>query len=294
VSSISRRQAIFFLVLAAVLWSSSGLLIKVIEWHPVSIFSARSMIASLVFWVYLRRFSPQWSRLQIAGAVSYVGVQLLFITATKLTTAANAIFLQYTSPVYVALLGYWLLHERPKRADWIAMPVIFVGLLLFFGDNLSLKGLYGNLLGVLSGVSMALMMLCMRGQKSGAPAYTILLGNILSALIGLPFLLQETLTLPYVGLMLYLGVFQIGLSFLLYSIAIKHVQALEATLILTLEPILNPLWVFMGLGEIPGQLAIAGGLVVLAAITFRAVSSANASPNKAAQPDQIEEAAPFT
>jgi drug/metabolite transporter (DMT)-like permease len=282
VSSITRRQAIFFLVLAAVLWSSSGLLIKVIDWQPMSILSARSLIASLVFWAYLRRSSPRWSRLQLAGAVSYVTVQLFFIVATKLTTAANAIFLQYTSPIYVALLGYWLLHERPKRADWLVMPIIFLGLFLFFGDNLSLAGFYGNLFGVLSGISMAAMMLCMRGQKSGAPAYTILLGNILSALIGLPFLFQESWTLPAAGIILYLGIFQIGLSFLLYSIAIKHVQALEATLILTLEPILNPLWVFVGLGEIPGQWAIAGGMLVLTAIAARAISSAGASVNEAA------------
>jgi drug/metabolite transporter (DMT)-like permease len=287
-SSTTRLQSIIFLILTAVLWSSSGLIVKIMDWHPLSILSARSVIASLLFLAYLRRFPTRWSRAQIIGAIGYAGAQSLFIMATKLTTAANAIFLQYTSPIYIALLGYWLLHERPRRADWIAMPVIFAGLVLFFGDRLSLEGLYGNLLAVLSGVSTAVMMLCMRSQKAAVPAYTILLGNILGAIIGLPFLLRETWTLSYFGIVLYLGLFQIGLSFLLYSIAIKHVRALESTLILTLEPILNPLWVFVVLGEVPGPLAMIGGMLVLGAVTARAVSSAGAMADDAVSPRGIE------
>ena len=287
-SSKTRVQAIVFLILTAVLWSSSGLIVKIMDWRPLSILSARSVIASLLFLVYLRRLPTRWSRWQIIGAIGYAGAQSLFIMATKLTTAANAIFLQYTSPIYIALLGYWLLHERPRRADWIAMPVIFAGLVLFFGDHLNLEGLYGNLLAVLSGVSTAVMMLCMRSQKAGVPAYTVLLGNILSAIIGLPFLWRETWTLRYAGITLYLGLFQIGLSFLLYSVAIKHVRALESTLILTLEPILNPLWVLVVLGEVPGPLATIGGMVVLGAVTARAVSSAGSMTDDPVLPRSVE------
>lgn len=287
-SSITRIQAIIFLMLTAALWSSSGLIVKVLDWHPLSILSARSVIASLLFLAFLRRLPTRWSRWQIIGAVGYAGAQSLFIAATKLTTAANAIFLQYTSPIYIALLGYWLLHERPGRADWIAMPVIFSGLVLFFGDHLSLEGLYGNLLAILSGVSTAVMMLCMRRQKAGVPAYTVLLGNILSVIIGLPFLWRETWTLQYAGITLYLGLFQIGLSFLLYSIAIKQVRALEATLILTLEPILNPLWVWVVLGEVPGPLAAIGGMVVLGAVTARAVISAGSTAGEPVLPRRVE------
>ena len=287
-SSTTRLQAIVFLILTAVLWSSSGLIVKIMDWHPLSILSARSVIASLLFLVYLRRFPTRWSRLQIIGAIGYAGAQSLFIMATKLTTAANAIFLQYTSPIYIALLGYWLLHERPRRADWIAMPVILAGLALFFGDHLSLEGLYGNLLAVLSGVSTAVMMLCMRSQKAGVPAYTVLLGNMLSAVIGLPFLWRETWTLSYIGIVVYLGVFQIGFSFLLYSIAIKHVRALESTLILTLEPILNPLWVWVALGEVPGPFATIGGVVVLGAVAARAISSAGSMDDDPVSPRAVE------
>ena len=272
-----RRQAIFFLVLTALLWSSSGLLIKIMGWQALSILSARSMIAIVVFWVYLRHLKFRWTHLQVAGAIGYAGAQMLFIMATKLTTAANAIFLQYTSPIYIILLGYWWLGERPQPADWISLFVIFAGLLLFFGDHLSFNGFSGNVLAALSGVAMAVMVLCMRRQKDGVPAHTVLLGNILSALIGLPFLLQEVWTLSSLGIVSYLGTFQIGLSFVFYSIAIKHVPALESTLILSIEPILNPLWVFLVIGEAPGRVALIGSMLVFGAVTARAMISARAT-----------------
>jgi drug/metabolite transporter (DMT)-like permease len=116
--------------------------------------------------------------------------------------------------------------------------------------------------------------ICLRKQKDGRPVDTILLGNILGGLLGLPFLLDETLTLASLGIALYLGVFQIGLSFILYSIAIRRVQAIEATLIVTLEPILNPVWVYLALGEAPGQYALTGILLVLGGVLGRAIVSA--------------------
>ncbi len=248
--------------------------VKVISWQPFSILSARSILATLVFLVYLRRINFRWTRLQIAGALGYVGAQLSFIIATKLTTAANAIFLQYTAPVYIALLGYWLLGERPRRADWISLLIILAGMLLFFGDDLNLAGFYGNIFGILSALAMAVMVLCMRKQKDTVPANTILLGNIIGIFVGLPFLLQETFSPSSVGIIFYLGIFQIGLSFILYSNAIKYVPALESTLILTIEPILNPFWVFFVLGEVPGQFAFIGGALVLGVVIIRAIISA--------------------
>jgi drug/metabolite transporter (DMT)-like permease len=277
-ASGTRRQAIFFLVLTAILWSSSGLLVKIISWQPFSILSGRSILSTAVFWIFLKcpvRF--RWTPLQVVGAFGYVGAQLFFIMATKLTTAANAIFLQYTLPIYIVLFGYWFLNERPQRADWISLAVIFTGLFLFFGDDLNFNGFSGNILAIVSGMSMAVLMLCMRKQKDGTPANTILLGNMIGAVIGLPFLVQESFSLPTLGIIAYLGIFQIGLSFVLYSIAIKQVHALESSLILTLEPILNPLWVFLVIGETPGKLALIGGMFVIGAVTARAVVSARAA-----------------
>jgi drug/metabolite transporter (DMT)-like permease len=272
-----RRKAILFIVLAASLWSTSGVLIKMINWQPAAILAGRSLFSSIVFLVYLRRIPTNWTRWKILASVAYILTQFLFVTATKLTTAANAIFLQYTAPIYVVLLAFWFLHEKPSRTDWGAMFVIFLGLLLFFGDKLSANGIYGNILAVLSGVTSALMMVSMRAQKEGTPAESILIANLFTALFGFPFVLREAWTITNWLILLYLGLIQIGLSSLLFAKAIKHVPALEANLVSTLEPVLNPIWVFLFLGESMGSSALIGGLIVLGGVAFSAISSACAT-----------------
>ncbi len=277
-SAPERRRAILFLILTATLWSTGGLLIKAISWGPVAILGGRSIFSSILFLIYLRRFPIRWTRWKIAAAIAHVFTAFLFVTATKLTTAANAIFLQYTAPVYIILLGAWFLKERPSRTDWLSMVIIFAGMALFFGDKLSTDGLEGNILAILSGVSMAVMNVALRAQKDGTPAESILLAHLFTAIVGFPYVLKESWTISNWLIILFLGVFQIGLSFVFFTAAIKHVPAIEATLISTLEPILNPVWVFLFLGEEPGRFAIFGGLIVLAGVAWNAIASARAAP----------------
>jgi drug/metabolite transporter (DMT)-like permease len=272
-----RRKAILFLMLAAVLWSTSGLLVKVIDWQPMAILGGRSLFASLVFLVYLRRLPTKWTGWMILAAVASILTQFLFVTSTKLTTAANAIFLQYTAPIYVVMLAFWFLREKPARTDWISMGIIFLGLVLFFGDQLSTNGLYGNILAVISGVTSAVMVVSLRAQKDGSPAESMLIASIFMAVIGFPYILKETWTVTNWSIIGYLGLFQIGLAFLFFARGIKHIPALEANLVGTLEPILNPVWVFLFLGERMGSFALLGGLVVLAGVIFNAVGSACAA-----------------
>jgi drug/metabolite transporter (DMT)-like permease len=268
----SRRRAIALLLLTALLWSTSGLFIKLLHCHPLSIFSARGIVASVVFLIWLRRVRLRATPSLAAGVAGYMGAQFLFILATRLTTAANVIFLQYTAPIYVLIFGVWFLHERPRRIDWITMVVIFAGMLLFFGQDLTLEGLYGNLAAILSGVALAIMIVATRAQKDSHPAQIFLIGSCLGGLIGLPSVLQETWSLADVAIIAYMGIFQTGLGAALYSIAIRQVPALEANLILMLEPVLNPLWVFLVIGESPAPLALVGGAVVLGAIAARAIA----------------------
>ncbi len=256
-------------------------MIKAISWQPLAILGGRSLFSSIVLLLYVRRIPLKWTRWKILAAVSHILTASLFIMATKLTTAANAIFLQYTAPVYIVLLAAWFLHERPTGMDWVSMVVIFAGMLLFFGDKLSLNGLYGNLLAVLSGITLALLTVSMRAQKSGMPAESILLANLFTAVAGFPFVLKEAWTVTNWLIILYLGIFQIGLSFLFFSVAIKHIPALDATLISTLEPVLNPLWVFLFIGEKPGLFALAGGVIVLGGVALNAITSARAAPEPA-------------
>lgn len=280
-SAPERRKAVLFLILAATLWSTGGLMIKAIDWQPVSILAGRSIFSTVVFFLYLRRFPIHWTRWKIVAAAAHILTAFLFITATKLTTAANAIFLQYTAPVYIVLLGAWFLKERPSRLDWGSMAIIFAGMLLFFGDKLSLNGIEGNLLAVLSGMTMAVMNVSLRAQKDGVPAESILLAHLFTAIVGFPYVLKESWTVNNWLIILYLGVFQIGVSFLFFTSAIKHVPAIEATLISTLEPVLNPVWVFLFIGEEPGRFALLGGLIVLAGVAMNAIGSARAAPQPA-------------
>ncbi len=271
---MTRRTAVLALVLAVLLWSTSGLLIKVVTVNALALTGGRSAIAALVTLAFLRRPRFTWSSAQIGGAVAYVFTQILFVYATKQTTAANAIFLQYTAPLWVALLSIWFLKERPIAADWWSMGAILAGMGLFFAEDLTTSGMVGNISAILSGVALAWLVLFMRKQKDGSPLETILLGNILAALVGLPFFWGASPTLPDLGGLLFLGVFQLGLSFVLFSAAIKHLTAIESILIQTLEPVLNPIWVFLIIAEAPTVPAMLGGAVVILTVTARSVIAA--------------------
>ena len=272
-----RRKAILYLALAAILWSTSGLFVKILDWQPISILAGRSLFASIVFLIYLRRIPTRFNRWQLLAAGMFILTQFLFVTSTKMTTAANAIFLQYTAPIYVVLLAFWLLREKPARTDWISMLIIFIGLTLFFADKLSMDGLYGNLLAILSGVTSAVMMVTFRAQKNGNPAESNLIAFLITATLGFPFVLKETWTITNWSILAFLGVFQIGLAFIFFTQGIKHIPALEANLIGTLEPVLNPIWVFLFFGESMGAFALIGGLVVLGGVTLSAIGSARAA-----------------
>ena len=271
-----RRKAVIMLAITALLWSTSGVFVKALSWGPVSILAGRGLFTSLVFLLYMRRLPRQWSKWMLLAAGMSMLTQFLFVASTKLTTAANSIFLQYTAPIYVVLLGYWLLREKPSRADWVSMALIFLGLFLFFGDQLSPQGFYGNILAVISGVTSAVMMVAFRAQKDAHPEDSILVASLVMAVLGFPSILKESHTLTNWAIVAYLGIFQIGLAFILFTQSIKHIPALEANLIGTLEPILNPVWVYLFLGEAMGAFALVGGLVVLAGVIVSAVGSARA------------------
>lgn len=264
-----QKKAMICLFLTAFLWSAGGVLIKLVDWHPMAIAGGRSVIAAIVIWAAFRKESLSFSKPQLIGAIAYCGCVSFFVTATKMTTAANAILLQYTAPIFVALLGTWFLNEKTTRRDWVTIFIVFSGMIFFFIDEVSAGSMLGNIMAVLSGISFALFIICMRMQKDASPYGTVLIGNILTVVIGLFFL--SNISLSYNNLLgiLLLGIFQLGLAYVLYSYAIRHVPALKATLITSIEPILNPLWVFLLIGEQPGFYAMIGGFIVLAAIILR-------------------------
>lgn len=138
------RRALAYLTATAILWSLGGLLIKLVDWNAMAIAGARSAIAALVLLAFIRRPRFTWSRYQVGATISYAATVILFVAATRLTTAANAILLQYTAPVYIALFGSWFLRERARPLDWAAIVLVVAGMSLFFVDGLTAEGLWGN------------------------------------------------------------------------------------------------------------------------------------------------------
>jgi drug/metabolite transporter (DMT)-like permease len=269
-----QRRAVLLLVATALLWSTAGLLIKQIDWNAPAIAGGRSALAALVLLAVVRRRRFTWSAAQIGGAVAYSTTVTLFVFANKLTTAANAILLQYTAPIWIAVFSPWFLKERAHWFDWVIMLLILAGIALFFADKLSVAGMWGNILALVTGLAFAWLALCLRKQKDGSAFESVFLGNVLTVLVCSPFMFRS---LPHAGgstwlgclLLLALGILQLGLSYILYSIAIRHVSALEAMLIPAIEPILNPVLVLLVVHERPGAWAIAGGTIVLGAVAAR-------------------------
>jgi drug/metabolite transporter (DMT)-like permease len=257
------------LVVTAILWSLSGVLVKSTEWNPLAISGVRSAFAIPVMLLFTGRPQVTFSGGQIGAAIAYSGTMIFFVLATRMTSAANAIFLQYTAPIYVAAVSHWWLKERGLRSDWLTIPVALGGITLFFLDRLSVSGFWGNIFGLLSGIAFAATAIFLRTERAASPATALLMGNILTVLITAPVIVSAPFPWPELPKLLFLGTVQLGLSYGLYSVAIKRVTALEATLLPLLEPVLNPVWVALAVGEIPGPWALIGGSIVLLAVLFR-------------------------
>jgi len=267
---MSRKNAILMLLFAGALWSLGGLLIKSIPWHPLAISGLRGGIAAIVIYAFSKDRKIIITYEKLFAACLYTLVVTLFVVANKLTTAGNAILLQYTAPVYVALFGYMFLGEKSTFIDWITIFILLGGLTLFFLDDLSFDGYLGNALAILSGMSFAALTISLRKQKNHNPSDSILLGNILTLIIGLPLIISETsFNLHSIILILILGTIQLGVPYILYTTAIKHVTALDAIIFPVVEPILNPILVFFILGETLGPWAFLGGALVLGSVVLR-------------------------
>ena len=264
------------LLAAALLFSTGGAAVKAITLTAWQVASFRSAIATVALLLLVPAARRGWNwRVWIVG-LAYAGTLVLFVLSTRLTTAANAIFLQSTAPLYLLLLGPWLLRERVRRDD---LPLIFavaLGMSLFFvGTEAPVvtapNPALGNMLAVASSVTWAFTVVGLRwlGRNSrgkSASMATVVAGNILACLIALPMALPvSTVGARDIVVLLYLGVFQIGLAYVCLTRALREVPAFEASTLLLLEPALNPVWAWLIHKERPGALAIAGGAIIIAA-----------------------------
>jgi drug/metabolite transporter (DMT)-like permease len=277
---LPRTATVGLLVGAALLWSLGGLLIKLAQWHPLGIASVRSGIAALTIALILRIQHRRWPHLvpkstaTWGAALGYAGTVILFVQATKLTAAANAIVLQYTAPLYVAIGGSMFLGERLRASEWVLLGLMLSGTALFFAEHLSSSGMVGNLAGIGSGIAMASMTLCLRCARDQSALEALVTGNIIAAISGvwlwteLPDLDGRT-----VGVLAMLGVVQLGIPYVLFAHALRRARAIEAIMLTMLEPIVNPLWVMLAIGERPTGYALLGGALVVGSTIARAVLS---------------------
>jgi drug/metabolite transporter (DMT)-like permease len=276
-----RGRGLAAIAACAFLWSLAGVFIKLIPWNAPTIAGFRSLIASVVLLLWLKKPKFHGSFAQIAAALLNVVTMCLFIYANKATTAANAILLQYSAPVITAIAGMIILKEKPRIEQIAAFVFVMLGMGVFFLDGLGGGNLRGDIAAALSGLTFGLYFVFMRMQKGGSAMESILLSHWITAAIMLPLALffpAPRLTAVSVGAILGLGLLQIGLASIFFAYGIKRVTAVQGVLVALIEPAFNPVWVFLVMGEMPAKNSIAGGLIILAAVTTASVISARRTP----------------
>ena len=268
----AQKRAIWLMLACSSLWSIAGIFIKMLPWNPFVIAGWRSLISSVCVAAYLGLFHMRLriNRDSLVSAVMVSTTFLSFVCANKLTTAANAIVLQFTAPVFILLLSAVLFQQKFSRADLITVVVTMLGIALFFFDQLSPGNFFGNCVSIFAGLALACMYLATGHADEESRMSGILLGHLLTAVIGIPFMFffDTPLTGSALGSILALGIVQLGIPYILYGIAVKDCPPLVCSLLGAVEPLLNPLWVFLFDGERPGVFALCGGIVVIVTITI--------------------------
>lgn len=268
------NKGILAVFLTAILWSSGGLFIKLISLDSMELSFFRCAIAAVVFALMFRKRILKLNSLALLNSIAYAAVLILFVIATKTTTAANAIFLQSTAPIYVLIFEPLLTKTKWERINIITIVVCFLGMILFFMGDLTPGDIKGNIAALLAGVAFAAFFL---GMKKNEPQYgesSIFYGNVIVALICIPFITDmNSISVQDFAMVSFLGIFQIAFAYALFSYGLKRIIAVEASIISMFEPVLNPIWVFIGYGEVPSFYAIIGGIIIMTAITVRTLIS---------------------
>ncbi|MEP7234145.1 MAG: DMT family transporter [Ignavibacteriota bacterium] len=283
-----KRRGSLYILIAALFWSTGGFFIKSISLDAFGISLWRSSLAAISLYIFYRiNFSKRqsseapnpadWYSLRtLSTAFVYSALLVLFVLATKLTTSANAIFLQYTAPVYVLFFDPIISRTKLKLADVVAVFITIAAMGLFFIGQFDTTSVAGNLLALLSGLCFAAYSLLLKHEKTTEAMrwQSVIVGHlIIVAVMAFLALSGNAVAIPKTGgeiaMLAFLGIFQIGLPYALFTKGIHHVRALDALLLSMLEPVLNPIWVYFGVGETPSEYAIIGGAIILAIVIIR-------------------------
>jgi len=268
----SSVSPLFLVLAAAILWSTGGLFIKATSLSAVELSFGRSLLAAITVAIVTRREGFGLNRVSAITAVLYAALLLLFVMATKLTTAANAIFLQYTAPVYVLVLEPLFYKEKFRSRDLLTVVACIAGMSLFFVGKLRPQDVDGNLLALASGVCFALFFLLLRHSKARNVnrASSAIYGNLMVVLISAPAFfgaLRRGIHAADFAAMAYLGIVQIGVAYALFTSAMaRGLRSLDASIVGYIEPVLNPVWVFLFIGERPSGWALVGGAIIITSV----------------------------
>jgi drug/metabolite transporter (DMT)-like permease len=264
------NKGILAVFITAILWSSGGLFIKLISLNAMQLSFFRCLIAAVVFAIIFRKKLLVVNGFTFLNAAFYAIVLTTFVIATKTTTAANAIFLQSTAPIYVLIFEPLINKTKYDKLNIITIAVCFIGMIFFFLGELSPGDLEGNLVALVSGITFASFFLGMRKNAKEYQQSSIFYGNIFVALICIPFILDlKPLSFNDIWMVTFLGVFQIAIAYAFFTYGLKRILAVEASIISMFEPVLNPVWVMIGYGEIPSITASIGGAIIIIAIFIR-------------------------
>lgn len=274
----ARQTAMLMMAACAVLWSLGGIFIKLISWHPLLISGGRSLIAAAVVGLYMawKKIPVKVCHYSVAAGISLCLCLLFFVVANKLTTAANAIVLQYTAPIFILLVNALFFGQKLQKKEVLAVLGTMAGTVLFFLDQLSPGNLLGNLLAILAGMFLG-SMFAIVGQAGGDDSVRmsgILFAHILTALLGIPMGLPATTSCSgwEILYILILGVLQLGIPYVLYALASRDCPPLACSLIGMLEPLLSPVWVLIFAHEVPGVFALLGACVIIGVVTWWCVT----------------------
>ncbi len=256
---------------AAIIWSTGGLFIKWTALSGLELSFGRSLLAAIIVAIFTRREGFGLNRVTGLASLLYAALLLLFVLATKETTAANAIFLQYTAPLYVLILEPLLYQEKFRRRDLLTVIACVIGMSLFFVGKLRPQDVTGNLLALASGLCFAFYFLLLRHSSARQVnrASSVIYGNLLVVLLCAPAGLAALpdLTRFDALVVLYLGVVQIGVAYTLFTLGMaRGIRSLDAGIVGYIEPVLNPIWVFLVLGERPSKWALIGGAIIISAV----------------------------
>lgn len=262
----------WLILFAACLWSLAGVFIKFLDVPPLTIVFYRSFFASLLFVPFVQRKDWRFDAPILVSVVSYTAAISAFVSANKLTTAANAIVLQYTAPIFVFIFSRLVLGERISKLNGLALAASMIGVGIISLDSVGAPEMTGIILALLSGVLFAAYMVNLPRIKEVSPVYLTWINNLVCALLLLWLVKSQlTLALGEILILAVMGTVQLGIPYFLFSKGLRTVPLQEASLIALIEPVLNPLWVALAVGEIPSVATLAGGGMILAGLGARYV-----------------------